>query len=96
MQWTDGKHAGFSTGKAEDLYLPVDEKRNAPNVASQDSNPNSLLNGVRKLTTLRNEIPALNADGDFKSVLANKNGYPLAYIRSKGDSRVLVVINPSG
>lgn len=94
MQWTAGRNAGFSAGK--ELYLPIDEKKNAPNVEKQEGISRSLLNAVRKLTTLRNEVPAFQADGDFETILAEKNVYPLVYIRRKGDSKVLVVINPSG
>ena len=49
MQWSAGKNLGFSSGDAANLYLPVDPAPDAPNVAAQEKNPNSLLNKTRRL-----------------------------------------------
>ena len=52
MQWSAGKNLGFSSGDAANLYLPVDPAPDAPNVAAQEKNPNSLLNKTRRLQPL--------------------------------------------
>ena len=38
---------------------------------------------------------ALGNMGEIEFVYAEKNSYPLAYLRTSGDEKVLVVINPS-
>jgi len=47
----------------------------------QGNNARSLLNKVRKLTALRKETPALQADGKFKVSYAELGEYPLVYLR---------------
>ncbi|HNX26889.1 MAG TPA: alpha-amylase family glycosyl hydrolase, partial [Phycisphaerae bacterium] len=96
MQWSEGKNAGFSSAAEGRLYLPVDKTKGRPTVAAQEKNPDSLLNGVRRLTTLRHELPALNADSDFTPLYVKKNAYPLVFLRSKGNAKAVVAINPSG
>ena len=59
MQWNSGKNLGFSDGDAKNLYLPVDPSADAPNVAAQEKNPNSLLNKTRQLIALHHNEPAL-------------------------------------
>ena len=53
MQWSNDKNLGFSSGDADKLYLPVDPAPDAPNVLTQEKNPNSLLNKTRRLIALR-------------------------------------------
>lgn len=96
MQWSDGKNAGFSSARADKLYLPVDAKYKKLNVEHQEKNPRSLLNRVRQLTALRKEFPALQADGKFDILYSKPNKYPLIYMRSSGKQKILVAINPSG
>jgi len=91
MQWTPGRNRGFSTAPARSLYLPVDRRKNSPDVQTQEADPSSLLNSFRKLTHLRREEPALANDADFRLL---NTGYPLVYERKSGASTVLVVINP--
>jgi maltose alpha-D-glucosyltransferase/alpha-amylase len=96
MQWTRGRNAGFSSGPARSLYLPVDPAPDRPNVADQEDDPGSLLNAVRRLTALRHATPALRADGAFRLLHLEKNAYPLVYERQLGKERVIVALNPSG
>ena len=62
MQWTDGKNGGFSTADPEDLAAPVVTGGFSPdhvNVAAQRSDPDSLLNFIRLLTTRYRACPEL-------------------------------------
>ncbi len=95
MQWTPGKNLGFSTAEPEDLYLPVDDAPDAPNVADQENDPNSLLNIVRKLIALKKSEPALAGYAEFVPVYAKENTYPLVYVRSNGDNTILCIFNPA-
>ncbi|WFB36153.1 alpha-amylase family glycosyl hydrolase [Kiritimatiellota bacterium B12222] len=95
MQWDESRNAGFSTAKAEKLYLPLDPSKKRPTVSEQEEKPTSLLNHVRALSALRREYPALGADGDFKVVYGKKGRYPLVFLRQLGEQKILVAINPS-
>ncbi len=96
MQWTGGKNRGFSTASAERLYLPVDTAEDAPNVADQEKDPNSLFNRVKRLIQLRKGEKALTAYAEFVPVYAKENTYPFIYARACGDEMILVILNPSG
>jgi len=91
MQWTPGRNRGFSTAPARLLYLPVDRRKNSPDVQTQEKDPSSLLNSFRKLIRLRRAEPSLANNAGFRLL---NTGYPLVYERKSGTSRVLVVINP--
>lgn len=95
MQWTSGVNCGFSTGDPDQLYLSVDTAEDAPNVADQEKNPNSLLNRVRRLIQLRKQEKALSAYSEFVPVYAKRNTYPFVYARANGDDVVLVILNPA-
>jgi glycosidase len=88
MQWDDGPNAGFSSGPARSLYLPVDSEPGRPTVAAQQADEGSLLHQVRRLIRLRKELPALRTGGPVEVL---NEGYPLVYIRG---GTALVVINP--
>jgi len=95
MQWTEGKNKGFSTAAPEELYLPVDTAADAPNVADQEKDPNSLLNRVRRLIQLRKKEKALTAYAEFVPVYAKENMYPFIYARAYEDEMILVILNPA-
>ena len=95
MQWDGGKNRGFSRADPRKLYLPVDRRSSAPDVASQEQNPDSLLRTVRALVLLRQRHPALQAKGTFK-VLSQGPHQPLVYAREKDGEKILAVIQPSG
>jgi maltose alpha-D-glucosyltransferase/alpha-amylase len=97
MQWNGGKNLGFSTGNAENLYLPVDPSPDAPNVADQESNPESLLNKTRQLIALHHSEPALANYAEFVPIYPNQEAsspYPFVYARAAGKDCVLVMLNP--
>ena len=95
MQWAGGKNLGFSTAEPAKLYLPVDPAADAPNVAGEESNPDSLLNRVRRLIRLKHTEPALAAYAEFVPLYAKESACPFVYARASGDEVLLVVINPS-
>jgi len=96
MQWSKGKNLGFSTAPADKLYLPVDPANDAPDVESEERDPNSLLNRTRKLIELKHTQPALAAYAEFVPLYVKKNSYPFIYARAKDKDVVLVILNPSG
>ena len=90
MQWNSGKNLGFSTGKAEDLYLPVDPSENAATVESQEADANSMLHHVRGLIQLRQNNPELGNYAPFCVYSAEKGSRLFAYKRGE----LLVAVNP--
>lgn len=96
MQWDGTKNAGFSSAPAEKLYIKEDDGADRPTVASQQADSGSLLNEVKKLIRVRRSHTALSNKGKVRFLCAEKNAYPLSYLREAGDERILVVINPSG
>ena len=95
MQWTPGPNRGFSTADASKLYLPVDDAADAPNVETQQADPGSLLNRVRKLIALKHQEPALSGHADFQPLYAKANAYPFVYTRGTGKDLLLAIFNPA-
>lgn len=63
MQWTSGANGGFSSAKAGKLYRPVINRgefgyRNV-NVEDQQRDPDSFLNYMRRLISVRQQLPVL-------------------------------------
>jgi alpha-amylase len=88
MQWSAQANAGFSSGTpwrapAAD-YLQV-------NVATETSDPNSLLSFYRELIAIRKGHPALG-DGILSQV-ASANPGIYSILRSDGNEKLLVLIN---
>jgi len=96
MQWNNSLNKGFSAAQPGKLYRAVDSSEDAPDVASMEPDPNSLLNKVKELIRLRSTEPALAAYAEFVPVFAEKGRYPFAFIRANGKERLLVVVNPAG
>jgi len=95
MQWSIGKNAGFSQASSHSIYLPVDLGDPQRTVSRQEKDHNSLLNVIRKLIKIRNETPALQAQGDIDFVFAKKDKYPLVYLRKTKTEAYLIALNPS-
>ncbi len=93
MQWKKGAGMGFTTGKTS--YIPFDDSADAPTVAEEEGDKNSLLSAVKALLKLRAAHPALQSFGTFEPVFAEKNAYPFAYRRVGGGEEILVVLNPA-
>ncbi len=92
MQWTHGANDGFSTADAAMLYLPVDDAPDAPTVEGQTGDPDSLLETVRALLSLRAAQPDLSPDADFEPITLP--GAPRALVYRRG--ALLLAVNPSG
>jgi glycosidase len=95
MQWSHAANAGFSTGDAGQLYLPVEPDLDARTVADQEADPESLLNTIRALAKLRLAHPALGNTADYAVVYAKPGRYPFAYLRQSGSERMVVALNPA-
>ena len=91
MQWDESVNLGFSEAAGSDLYLPIDSSSDAPTVASQESDPDSLLNTVRSIIALRHQEDDLQADGSLRFI-CSEPGKPLVYLRGS----LLCIVNPEG
>lgn len=95
MQWDNTANDGFSSAPPEKLYIRMDDAPDRPTVEAQTADEGSLYHEVKRLIALRQAHPALQSRGDIQFIHAGKNAYPLAYLRSGGGERVLVIVNPS-
>jgi maltose alpha-D-glucosyltransferase/alpha-amylase len=95
MQWSRDKNAGFSIAAKKKFYLPIDFSNDKPNVAVQEKDPNSLLNHVRRLITLRKQNCCLCAEGEFFPLYAKAKKYPFIYVRKRGKTKMVIALNPS-
>lgn len=89
MSWSAAPHAGFTTAAAP--YRPSVANWRTHNVAQAEADPDSLLHWYRALIALRKAEPALQS-GDFVP-LGEGDEPVLAFTRSLGDEKVLVLIN---
>lgn len=96
MQWDHSPNYGFSAAPAERLYTAQDMSVGAPTVADRLTEKDSLWYELQKLIRIRREHPALCASGGIEFVYCEPNRYPLVYLRTRGDSKILVALNPSG
>ena len=64
-------------------------------VASQETDPSSLLNYTRALISLRKEHPALWADSRFIPVFDKSTSYPMIFLRTDGKETLMMVLNPT-
>ena len=92
MQWdADKVNLGFSTAARDKLYLDVDRDKNAPTVAQQIKDKNSLWNLVKNLNALRTKTTDLQSDGEMQVLQCDDNGV-LCYKRGEN---TCVCINPT-
>ena len=98
MQWSGGMNAGFSNADPERLWLPLVSNAlygyQAVNVDSQQRNPTSLLNWMRRLIEVRRSMRVFGR-GTLE-FLKPANHRVLAFTRTFGRERVLVVCNLAG
>jgi maltose alpha-D-glucosyltransferase/alpha-amylase len=97
MQWSGDFNAGFSRADTAQLYSPVISDPvygyQAVNVAAQLRSSSSLLNWMKRLIKIRKQNPVFGM-GSI-TFLEPTNTKVLAYIRSDGDTNILVVNNLS-
>jgi maltose alpha-D-glucosyltransferase/alpha-amylase len=91
MQWNSNKNFGFSTADPDKLYLPVDQKKDAPTVDSQAVRKDSLLQTVKEIIKLRLDNESLQADCVFEVLYAESEKYPFIYKRGE----FIIGVNPS-
>ena len=89
MAWDGSPNGGFSDGEP---WLPLHQDWPIRNVAAQSADPRSMLSLYRALLRLRREEAALSV-GDFRMLDCSMQA--LAYERSHGGTRLLVLLNLS-
>ena len=95
MQWDNTVNAGFSRAPKKALYICQDESEDRPTAALQMADEKSLWSEVKRLIRIRSQHKALQSRGRIEFVYAEKETYPLAYIRQAEGERILVVLSPS-
>ena len=94
MQWDASTSAGFST--AATTWLPVTANYTTVNVATEEKDPDSLLNWHKRLIELRRTNPAMR---DGEQVMTNNDSASvISYIRKgpAGGPSIVVAVNCTG
>jgi glycosidase len=87
MQWSSGKHGGFSQGPP---WLPLGADFGERNVEAQRADRGSLLNLYHELLALRRRVPALQ-QGEYRALDAPEG--VLAYERECDGQRARIALN---
>jgi maltose alpha-D-glucosyltransferase/alpha-amylase len=97
MQWSPDRNAGFSSASPHRLYLPViiepEYHYEALNVEVQQNSPQSLLWWMKRILSLRKQYKAFGR-GSLEFLYPDNNKI-LAFLRTYGEERILVVANLS-
>ncbi|MGE4298633.1 MAG: maltose alpha-D-glucosyltransferase [Desulfovibrionaceae bacterium] len=97
MQWSADRNAGFSRCNPQKLYLPtiIDPEYHfeTVNVEAQQNNPHSLLWWTRRLIAMRKRYKAFSRGS--LAFLTPENRKIMAFVRTCGGERILVVANLS-
>jgi maltose alpha-D-glucosyltransferase/alpha-amylase len=97
MQWSYDRNAGFSRANPQKLFLPViidpEYHYEAINVEAQQNNPSSLLWWLKRLISLRKQHKVFGR-GDVRFLRPDHRRI-LAFVRTLGADRVLVIANLS-
>ncbi len=88
MQWDETPYAGFSTVEP---WLPVAADYNIRNVKAQERAPDSILQMVKQLITIRQNSSALN-HGTYLELTPNADNV-MAYMRTHGRECMIVTLN---
>ena len=88
MQWDTSKNAGFTTSKP---WLPVNENHVTVNVASQEEDPNSVLNHFKKMVALRKNNLVL-VYGQYQ-IIQEEHPTIYAYSRTLEEQQMKVFLN---
>ncbi|MGD2145460.1 MAG: alpha-amylase family glycosyl hydrolase [Anaerolineae bacterium] len=99
MQWTGGRHAGFSPPTPAELWLPLADDFENVNVERLLSDPTSILNLYRRLLAYRTTRPALQR-GSYRALpdpsedatsVVPESCY--VFLREMAKARILVALN---
>src|SRR3546814_17491204 len=97
MQWSPDRNGGFARANPQQLYLPTVMDPiygfQAVNVESQQGDPSSLLNWLRRMIAVRKQHPAFSR-GELRLLYPRNRTIP-AYLREIGEERVLFLANLS-
>lgn len=88
MQWSDGEHAGFSSGKP---WFVLNPNHKEINVEKELQDKNSILNFTKELIAFHQAHSALR-NGSFVPTM-EKHKQVLAYFREDTQEKFLVLIN---
>ena len=91
MQWTDGPHAGFTSGTP---WMMVNPNYTQINAASALADPDSVFYTYQKLIALRKAHPVF-VEGDF-TLLCPEDEQVFAYLRRGAGQELLAAVNLSG
>ena len=101
MQWDNSQQAGFSNAPKERLYAPIISTPgfdpSSTNVTDQLLDPDSLLNRIKKMITVRKSHSALGT-GEFSWVSHPPPDTPnpiAAYFRTDQQEKILIIQNLS-
>ena len=86
VQWSDEKNAGFSSAEP---WFPINDNYHYVNVATQEEDPDSLLNFYRRLLRFRRENPVAIWGEYIEHMPEDKNFY--VYERRYRGQRLLVI-----
>lgn len=95
MQWDDTKNAGFSEADEDKLYISQDRDPNRPTLKKSMEDENSIYNEIKRLIAVRQSHKALQSKGEIEFICYEKNAYPLVFVRSSGEEKIMVIINPA-
>jgi oligo-1,6-glucosidase len=90
MQWSSEINAGFCTGKP---WMRLHENFHAINVASQQEDPDSLLNFWRRLLKLRKEHADLFVHGLYEELDSINEKVYMCLKKSRNGRQAFVVMN---
>ena len=97
MQWSADRNAGFSRANPQQLYFPIiidpEYHYESVNVENQDKNLSSLLNWMRRVTTMRRRHPVFGRG--TMEFLPSENTKVLTFLRRYENEVILVVVNLS-
>lgn len=95
MQWDDSLNAGFSKADPEKLYAPVidagDYTFKKVNVAAESQDPDSLLNKMKHLISVRKSHPIF-ALGEYAFLAQDKTEF-LILLREYQNDHVICILN---
>ena len=88
FQWNEKAQAGFTSGEP---WIKVNPDAPFVNVATQETDEDSVLKYFRKMVKLRRQLPEL-VYGEYE-LIDKENDKVYAYTRTLNDKKVLVVFN---